>query len=901
MIARSLGAAGTLTVLTTCLLAQGLNTNATKDEWEEINFEFNSSILSDGYPSLLRLAELLAKNPDHRVRVTGHTDYVGSNAYNRKLALARANTVRDFLVKYGAPAGQITPNGEGEQDPRTSNATKEGRFMNRRVVLTVTDGQGRVVSAGGVGEAIRAFDPEKMEQCCTDILKRLDKLDEILAAVRDLKGENDKLRSELNELRGTQSALRDQIAGLPKPLTTEQTTAIARAEGERTLEETARRNKKFSLIGLNIGPTFGKGRTGDFTFSGSGRFFSPFGGDGRRAVQAQGEYMYYPGRQEGQFDIGLVNRWSRFQAGAFGSFKYLGFREFQSGGSLAQAAVTLDYLFSRGRVGAFGTKGLKNIAVLNRAQMGPASFLETYARINNQVGVSAMVGIAGDAWLEGNLAYLQSHGRADRPGGMLRLVKPINEFFAFTAEAGWNESLINTQQSGRLVFGVQLGNFIRPKDFLNVTHPVPVDVPRIRYELLTRRIGNSAPVADAGPDQIGARAGLITLDGSGSFDPEGDPLTFSWEQIAGPRVSLTGMNTAQASFEAAEGQSYSFRLMVRDPGGLQSTARVTVSTARTEIRITRFSATPDMIAAGQNAILEWVVENADTVTISPEVGSVRPSGTATVMPNQTTEYVLVARANDREMRASITVRVGASMPRIQRFAAVPTNITPGESSTLSWATEGGASVSISGLGDVPANGSRTVAPSQTTTYVLTVRGADGREVSAPVIVTVASGLVPRVLQFAATPSSVQQPGGAVQLCWEVEGATDISIAPGAGTGLQPTGCQTVTPTTSTTYVLTARGTGGQITATAVVAVGGNVRVTSFSSDPPFSQMNGRPVTLRWTTENATSVVITGNGIPEGTLPVNGSIVVNPWTNSDYTLIAYGPGGAVSAVLHVWVH
>ncbi|HEU0119277.1 MAG TPA: hypothetical protein VFQ91_02050, partial [Bryobacteraceae bacterium] len=59
-------------------MAQGLNTNATKDDWEEINFETGSAVLTDGYPSLLRLAELLAKNPGYKVRVEGHTDNVGS-------------------------------------------------------------------------------------------------------------------------------------------------------------------------------------------------------------------------------------------------------------------------------------------------------------------------------------------------------------------------------------------------------------------------------------------------------------------------------------------------------------------------------------------------------------------------------------------------------------------------------------------------------------------------------------------------------------------------------------------------------------------------------------------------------------------------------------------------------
>src|SRR5947207_2109954 len=70
--------------------AQGLNTTASKDDWEEINFEFNSSVLVDGFPSLLRLAELLQANAGYRVRVEGHTDGIGSVSFNEKLGLARA-------------------------------------------------------------------------------------------------------------------------------------------------------------------------------------------------------------------------------------------------------------------------------------------------------------------------------------------------------------------------------------------------------------------------------------------------------------------------------------------------------------------------------------------------------------------------------------------------------------------------------------------------------------------------------------------------------------------------------------------------------------------------------------------------------------------------------------------
>src|SRR5436305_3572849 len=90
------------------LYGQGLDTTASKNDWEEINFEFNSAVLSDGFPSLLRLADLLKAHTGYRVRVEGNTDNLGSASFNERLGLARANAVRDFLAKYGASANQIT-------------------------------------------------------------------------------------------------------------------------------------------------------------------------------------------------------------------------------------------------------------------------------------------------------------------------------------------------------------------------------------------------------------------------------------------------------------------------------------------------------------------------------------------------------------------------------------------------------------------------------------------------------------------------------------------------------------------------------------------------------------------------------------------------------------------------
>ena len=909
---KKLAALGAIGVFSGCLFAQGLTTSQTKDQWEEINFEFNSSILSDGYPSLLRLAEILSQHRDYHVKLVGNTDYVGSARYNDRLAMRRAETVKEFLVKYGASADQVTTNGEGKSSPEVNNRTKEGRFMNRRVVMTVTDGQGKVVAAGGASEVLPTLADllKSQQECCEKILKRLDKLDDILAALRDLKGENDRLKGEVADLQNQQKALEDKVKGI-HPLTKEETTTIADNAGAHALDEAAKRNKKFSLLGLDVGPTFAGGRPyGDVTVHGTGQFFSPFGGSGTHAVQAQGEYIRYPGDQEGQFDIGLVNRWSHVQAGMFSSFKYIRLSGYDNGGSMGQGAFLLDYLFSRGRIGFYGTEGFKNTGALLMTPLGPSSFIETYARPMNQFGGSIQVGTWGDAWLQGNFGYIHSHSPLNcgggndscgRPGGELKLVQPFSKELAFTVGVGLNPTLLTASNRGELTFGLLFGNFLRPKEYTTFTHPVPMDVPRIRYELLTKQVGHSAPVADAGPNQIGVPPGTVTLNGSGSYSPDHDALSYSWTQVSGPSVALSGANTAIATFTAAGSTSYGFRLTVTDQvSGLSASANTSVTTART-FSVLRFTATPPTINAGQSATLAWSVPNATSVSISGGVGSNLPAtGTATVTPAQTTTYTLTANGpNGATATANVTVTVGASKPVILRFQAAPYNITAGASALLSWATSGAATVSIdNGVGNQPVNGSVNVSPKTTTTYTLTATGADGKtSVTAAVTVTVGTG-VPGVVAFTASPTIIVS-GGSSQLCWNVSNATSITITPGVGTVTGNSGCVTVNPTVTTTYTLTATNPIGSTTATATVSVGA-VQILTFIADPAYSPASGAPVTLSWTTQNATSVTVTGTGVPGGTQPVNGSVVVNPTTNSDYTLTAYGPGGPVSSVIHVFV-
>ena len=95
-------------------------------------------------------------------------------------------------------------------------------------------------------------------------------------------------------------------------------------------------------------------------------------------------------------------------------------------------------------------------------------------------------------------------------------------------------------------------------------------------------VANSFPTADAGPDQIGVWEGaLVTLDGSGSSDPDDDPLRYRWNQFSGERVELSSRNIVNPTFTAPQGLTADvvlrFRLLVTDPGGRFDSDTVTVT------------------------------------------------------------------------------------------------------------------------------------------------------------------------------------------------------------------------------------------------------------------------------------------------------------------------------------
>ena len=95
-----------------------------------------AELLADSSPTLNDAVATLKRYPDIKVEVAGHTDSVGSDAYNRALSQQRATAVLDYLKAAGV-TNELTARGYGERTPIADNKTEEGRQANRRVVLRI--------------------------------------------------------------------------------------------------------------------------------------------------------------------------------------------------------------------------------------------------------------------------------------------------------------------------------------------------------------------------------------------------------------------------------------------------------------------------------------------------------------------------------------------------------------------------------------------------------------------------------------------------------------------------------------------------------------------------------------------------------------------------------------------
>lgn len=111
---------------------------------EQVQFAYNSArILRESDGVLAAVQKILKENPKiRRVRVQGHTDNRGNDAFNKRLSQKRAASAVEWLVQHGIPRARLTAEGFGEERPLETNETAEGRAVNRRVEFHIEDAAG---------------------------------------------------------------------------------------------------------------------------------------------------------------------------------------------------------------------------------------------------------------------------------------------------------------------------------------------------------------------------------------------------------------------------------------------------------------------------------------------------------------------------------------------------------------------------------------------------------------------------------------------------------------------------------------------------------------------------------------------------------------------------------------
>lgn len=109
-----------------------------QDRGKNVLFDFDKAVLKpEGQRQLAAVVQELKENPTLNAEIVGHTDSVGTDAYNDGLSKRRAEAVRNYLVAQGIAASRLSVAWKGEREPIAPNTTAEGRAQNRRVEVTI--------------------------------------------------------------------------------------------------------------------------------------------------------------------------------------------------------------------------------------------------------------------------------------------------------------------------------------------------------------------------------------------------------------------------------------------------------------------------------------------------------------------------------------------------------------------------------------------------------------------------------------------------------------------------------------------------------------------------------------------------------------------------------------------
>ncbi len=332
-------------------------------------------------------------------------------------------------------------------------------------------------------------------------------------------------------------------------------------------------------------------------------------------------------------------------------------------------------------------------------------------------------------------------------------------------------------------------------------------------------------------------------------------------------------------------------------GSTSDTATLTVHSMPTQPGLA-FSVSPMTINYGSSTMMTWSsVGTTNCFASGGWTGSRSVSGTLTISPATTTAYGLTCTGSGGSIHGTTTVTVVPPAQPTVTLSSNPASILAGATSTLTWASTNATSCDARGgwNGGKILSGSQTISPATTTTYVLTCTGVNGM-VSATTTVAVSAVPTP-TLNFSASPSQIMS-GATSTLSWSSNNVTSCTGSGGWSGSKSLQGPMTVSPATTTSYVLSCSGSGGMVYGTTTIVVTPALVPSVSLVANPGQIMNGASSTLTWMSANVSSCI--GAGGWSGSPGLSGSLVVSPATTTQYALTCTGAYGVAAATTTVSV-
>ena len=229
---------------------------------------------------------------------------------------------------------------------------------------------------------------------------------------------------------------------------------------------------------------------------------------------------------------------------------------------------------------------------------------------------------------------------------------------------------------------------------------------------------------------------------------------------------------------------------------------------------------------------------------------------------------------------------------VTSFQAIPSSITKGDSSIISWTTSNCTTLAISGIGTygLAKNGSQVVWPASTRSYTISAVGSNGSTSTQTTTVNVGEQETSskcKIIDFSASKTDIEE-GDSTRLRWDTTDCTRVRISDIGS--VDEDGTKTVSPKEDTTYTLTAFNTdGSSVKSTVRIYVDGedgqsgdSCSINSFKTSDSYIDQ-GELSKLTWRTTNCKNVTITNIG----RVPESGSEIVYPSATTTYILRAYG--------------